>query len=105
MFNIAAGLFYGQPATWVRYLDDFFWWEVSWYCLMIFEMFLVIAVCLNERNRQGSWLSCVAAVLGLVIILLCMLLMFIAEAKRCCQYDSLEAEEIHEAEWPSAVGV
>jgi hypothetical protein len=98
MFNISAGLFYGQPATWVRYLDDFFWWEVSWYCLMIFEMFLVIAVCLNERNRQGSWLSCFAAVLGLVIILLCMLLLFIAEAKRCCQYDSLEAEAIHETE-------
>jgi hypothetical protein len=97
MFNISGGLFYGQPASWYALLYDFFWWEVSWYCLMIFEMFLVIAVCLNERDRQGSWLSCFAAVLGLVIILLCMLLLFIAEAKRCCQND-FEVEEIQEAE-------
>ncbi len=40
-------------------------------------------------------MTCFAAVLGLVIILLCMLLLFIAETERCCQHDSLEAESGH----------
>ena len=97
MFNVSEGLF-NQPASWYAVLDDFFWWEVSWYCLMIFEMMLVLAVCLNKSDRKGSFLPCSAALFGLMIILICMLLLLIAETKRCCQDGSFVAEEINEEE-------
>jgi len=98
MFNISEGLFRDQNSQMYQRLDEFFWIEVSWYCLMIIEMFLVLAVFMNNRDRGGSLFSCSAAVFGLMIILLCMLLLFIAETKRCCQDKSDVVEGIHEAE-------
>ena len=95
MFNISEGLFKDQTELWYPLLDEFFWFEVSSYSLMIIEMILVLAVFLNKRDRGGSLFSCSAAVFGLMIVLLCMLLLFIAENNRCCEGNNLAAEEIH----------
>jgi len=84
IFNIYAGVFVDQTNIWYKYLGHFFWVEVSLYCLMIIEMFSVLVVFLMKRGRQGALLSCSAATFGLLINVMCLLLLLIAEMKRCC---------------------
>ena len=98
MFNISEGLMIDQTEIWFPLLDVFFWFEVSSYFLMIIEMLLVLSVFLNKRDRGGSLSSCAAAVFGLMIILLCMLLLFMAESNRCCHGSNYAVEEIHQAD-------
>ena len=98
MFNIFERLMRDQTEVWLPHLDEFFWFEVSSYFLMIIEMLLVLAVFMNKRDRGGSLSSCSAAVFGLMISLMCMLLLFMAENNRCCKGNNYAAEEIHQAE-------
>ena len=50
---------------------------------MILEMISILIVHLTKR-ASGSFFACAAAVVGFCISLLCLLLLLIAEMKRCC---------------------
>ena len=50
---------------------------------MILEMISILIVHLTKRT-EGSFFACSAAVVGFCVSLLCLLLLLIAEMKRCC---------------------
>ena len=72
-----------QAEIWHHFLEPCFWVEVSLYCIMILEMISILIVHLTKR-ASGSFFACAAAVVGFCISLLCLLLLLIAEMKRCC---------------------
>lgn len=90
VFNIAEGIFIDQTNLWYQEAEELFWLEVFSYCAMIFEMFLIIVVTMRNRDRAGLLSACSAAVFGLVIVIMCMTLLFVAESKRCCKDAGLE---------------
>jgi hypothetical protein len=61
-----------------------FWLEVSLYCIMMVEMSLIIAIFLRKLGRRGPFIACFAATIGLSINLMCLVLLVVAETKRCC---------------------
>ena len=81
---IYAGLFIDQTEVWCHALTPSFWVEVSLYCVMMVEMISVIAVCLTKRRSGGHLFQITAATLGFIVSLVCLLLLLIAEMKRCC---------------------
>lgn len=85
VFNIAEGIFIDQTNLWYQEAEELFWLEVFSYCAMIFEMFLILVVFMRNRDRAGLLPACSAAVFGLVIVIMCMTLLFVAESKRCCK--------------------
>ena len=54
---------------------------------MMAEMLLILAVFLTKKGRTGSFIPCSAAVFGIAINLACLLLLLVAETKRCCPDD------------------
>ena len=68
-------------------LHFFFWLEVSLYCIMMAEMLLILAVFSTKRGSRGSFISSSAAVLGLTINLVCLILLLVSERERCCPDD------------------
>jgi len=87
IFNIYAGIFVDQTNIWYKYLSECFWFEVSLYCLMIIEMCLVFLVFLRKRDKPEALFHCSAATFGLMVNIMCLLLLLIAEMKRCCMDD------------------
>ena len=85
VFNIAEGIFIDQTNLWYQEAEELFWLEVFSYCAMIFEMFLILVVFMRNRDKAGLLSACSAAVFGLVIVIMCMTLLFVAESKRCCK--------------------
>jgi len=84
IFNIFAGTFVDQTGIWREMLAPCFWVQVSLYCLMIIEMVSVLLVFLCKRNIKGTTSSCCAAILGILINVMCLSLLLISETKRCC---------------------
>jgi len=84
IFNIYAGVFKDQTDIWYRFLTPSFWIEVSLYCIMIIEMLLALVVFFTKRDIDRALFNCSAAVFGLLINIMCLLLLLIAEMKRCC---------------------
>ncbi len=66
----------------------FFWLEIFFYCIMVVEMLLILAIFRAKEGGRRSLISISAAGFGLVINLMCLLLLLVAEAKRCCSEDS-----------------
>lgn len=54
---------------------------------MMAEMLLILAVFSTKRGSRGSFISSTAAVLGLTINLVCLILLLISETERCCPDD------------------
>jgi len=84
IFNIYAGTFVDQTNIWREMLAPCFWVQVFLYCLMIIEMILVLLVFFVKRGREGTLFSCSAAIFGILINVMCLLLLLVAEMKRCC---------------------
>jgi hypothetical protein len=61
-----------------------FWLEISLYCIMMVEMSLIIVIFLRKIGRRGPFIACFAATIGLSINLMCLVLLVVAETKRCC---------------------
>ena len=89
IFNIRANIFVDQTSMWHNYQEVFFWLEIATYCIMITEMITVLVVFLSRRGRDGSFFACTAAVFGFLINVMCLFLLLIAEAKRCCDDNNI----------------
>lgn len=61
-----------------------FWLEIVLYCIMMVEMSLIIAIFLRKKSRREPFISCFAGAIGLSINLMCLILLVVAEMKRCC---------------------
>jgi hypothetical protein len=55
--------------------------------MMTAEMLLILAVFSTKRGSRGSFISRSAAVLGLTINLVCLILLLVSEMERCCPDD------------------
>ncbi|KAL3822990.1 hypothetical protein ACHAXA_008130 [Cyclostephanos tholiformis] len=75
-------------SSWYNLMPFFFWLEVSFYCIMMAEMLLILALFTTMRGSRRSLIFIIAAVFGVVINLMCLLLLLVAEAKRCCSNDN-----------------
>lgn len=89
IFNIRANIIFDQTSMWHNYQEVFFWLEIATYCIMITELITVFLVFLSRRGRDGSCFACTAAVFGFLINVMCLFLLLIAEAKRCCDDNNL----------------
>lgn len=101
MFNIQSGVLYDQNHTFSFQLQQAFWVECSWYCLMMLEFVFVFAYfthqsCRNECKGHQTMKSITAAGWGFLINVTCLALLLVAESQRCC-YPSSDGGLTHEA--------
>ncbi|KAL3801884.1 hypothetical protein ACHAW5_008670 [Stephanodiscus triporus] len=89
--RVQAFNYYGDHGknVWDNVMPFSFWLEVSLYCVMMAEMLLILAVFLTKKGRAGSFIHCSAAAFGIAINLMCLLLLLVAETKRCCPDDNI----------------
>lgn len=79
-------MFVDQTGLWYKLLTPSFWVEFSLYVVMITEMISVLIIFIKKRGTEETrtLLSCTAAIIGLLINVMCLTLLIIAELKRCC---------------------
>lgn len=99
-FNIKSGALNDMKNTYHMRLPDSFFFECSWYCLMILEMSFVFTyftrqACLNEGKSYPTMKSITAAGWGFIINVVCLILLLIAESQRCC-YASSTGGQVYE---------
>ena len=82
-FNIASCLLDDVPNTVHLPLNWSFWMEVASYCAMTTEMVVVI-VTFRTRWHEGFEYSILAAMFGILINVMCLLLLLFSEMGRCC---------------------
>lgn len=82
-FNIASCLLDDVPNTVHLPLNWSFWMEVASYCAMTTEMVVVI-VTFRTRWHEGFEYSILAAMFGILINAMCLLLLLFSEMGRCC---------------------
>lgn len=97
-FNIAAGVLIDYSSTFQFGLETAFWLETVSYSLMMLELFVALAVFVKACSFEGI----ITAAIGIFINITCLLLLMIAEVKRCCLNDeSIEVSRLLE---PGAQG-
>ncbi|KAL3802312.1 hypothetical protein HJC23_007137, partial [Cyclotella cryptica] len=79
-FNIASGVLIDYSSTFQFGLVTSFWLETVSYCLMMFELFVALAVFMRACNLEGI----LTAAIGIFINVTCLLLLMVSEIQRCC---------------------
>jgi hypothetical protein len=97
MFNINSGLLDDQENTYHFRMQDSFFVECAWYCLMMLEMCFVFTYFtrqsfLDEGKGYETMKSITAAGWGFLINVTCLLLLLVAESQRCCYPSSTDGQ-------------
>lgn len=89
--NAATGAFDPSENTWELKLKASFWWQATWYMLFICgDVLAMWSVHSSQCRSIPERRLFVAAVLDLLLAALCLTLLFVAEAQRCCEDEYYE---------------
>ena len=88
-FNSVTGAYKQSKNTWELRPEVAFWWQATWYMLFIIMSILGMWT-LNPLKCTSITEKCafVAAFMDMLLSVLCLTLLFVADAQRCCPADS-----------------
>lgn len=82
---MAEGVLVDNRNTFHFPLTTTFWLETAWFCMMLVERLLAFVVFARSKNGK----EILSAIMGIVNVSTCLVLLLIAETKRCCiEYES-----------------
>jgi hypothetical protein len=93
-FNAVTGIYAPSVNTWELRLNVAFWWQATWYMLFLIVSGLAVwAVHPSECKSIPERRAFAAAVFDIFLSILCLTLLFVADAQRCCDGESYGLEE------------
>jgi Mlo family len=88
-FNALFGAYDTSENTWVLELNVAFWWQATWYMLFIIVSGLAMwAINPSECASIAEKSAFLTALVDFLLSCLCVTLLFVADAQRCCEADS-----------------